>query len=490
MAASEVQRSKEGSVGLSRNLSARRITGFACNQAFLILLLYGGFQQVSSQDSVERTLSESYGLPIMLISLVVGFILCQLLGPKRIGTLFARPLLYIYAVLAAAGSLLGFVVLDGGLVVAAIQGVATGVPCSLLLTAWGRSFGCETINDSIPEVFLGSLVGAVICLIFVLLQASELASMAVRLLPLASVVNIEVPNQGSASTFAFAMLEENTEGDAAVDTSLKEESARVRTLSLKVLMGTGLFGVASGLLCSESYGLDGDILYPLSLILWGAFLIGALSLLLTGGFGQGASLNKSYRLAVFLMLMGVLLVPIPALEASIFPGRALVLAGFLGLEVVLIALFVVIAEISGQDCALTFSSGFGALFVGQFIGLVVAGIVATTAGRNATLVLSAVAGAIMLLGYIFLFTERDFDALSLIAKDVDDFEILCNGLVERYGLSAREAEILPFALRGRTNERIAQELVIAKSTADTHLRRIYTKCGVHSRQELLDLAGL
>ena len=24
--------------------------------------------------------------------------------------------------------------------------------------------------------------------------------------------------------------------------------------------------------------------------------------------------------------------------------------------------------------------------------------------------------------------------------------------------------------------------------ADTHLRRIYSKCGVHSRQELLDLA--
>ena len=34
------------------------------------------------------------------------------------------------------------------------------------------------------------------------------------------------------------------------------------------------------------------------------------------------------------------------------------------------------------------------------------------------------------------------------------------------------------------------ERFIAKSTVDTHLRRIYGKCGVHSRQELIDLGEL
>ena len=45
----------------------------------------------------------------------------------------------------------------------------------------------------------------------------------------------------------------------------------------------------------------------------------------------------------------------------------------------------------------------------------------------------------------------------------------------------------PFALKGRTGERIAAEFYISKSTVDTHLRRIYAKCGVHGRQELIDL---
>ena len=59
---------------------------------------------------------------------------------------------------------------------------------------------------------------------------------------------------------------------------------------------------------------------------------------------------------------------------------------------------------------------------------------------------------------------------------------------QRYKLSKRESEILPLALRGRTGERIASELFISKSTAETHLRRIATKTDTHGRQELIDLS--
>ena len=102
----------------------------------------------------------------------------------------------------------------------------------------------------------------------------------------------------------------------------------------------------------------------------------------------------------------------------------------------------------------------------------------------------ATAGLAMVCAYVFLFTERDFSALSRVvdAVAVDNTEDVKKAIAQAAALSARETEVLSLALRGRTNERIAQELYIAKSTADTHLRRIYSKCGVHSRQELLDLA--
>lgn len=96
------------------------------------------------------------------------------------------------------------------------------------------------------------------------------------------------------------------------------------------------------------------------------------------------------------------------------------------------------------------------------------------------------AGVLVLCSYIFLFTERDFDSLSKLVTVNDSFEDACADIVARFSLRTR-SEILPYALRGRTGERIAHELTISKSTVDTHLRRIYAKCGVHSRQELIDL---
>ena len=95
-----------------------------------------------------------------------------------------------------------------------------------------------------------------------------------------------------------------------------------------------------------------------------------------------------------------------------------------------------------------------------------------------------------MVSYLFLFTDRDFGELSQIVKANDSFEDVCSDISTNFGLSSRESEILAFALRGRTSDRIAQELVISKSTVDTHLRRIYGKTGVHSRQELLDLAEI
>ena len=98
------------------------------------------------------------------------------------------------------------------------------------------------------------------------------------------------------------------------------------------------------------------------------------------------------------------------------------------------------------------------------------------------------AGIATLYAYLFLFTDHDMASLSLVVQQTDRFQKTCETVIAQFGLSRRESEILPMVLRGRTSERIAQELFITKNTVDTHIRRIYGKCGVHSRQELIDLA--
>lgn len=59
---------------------------------------------------------------------------------------------------------------------------------------------------------------------------------------------------------------------------------------------------------------------------------------------------------------------------------------------------------------------------------------------------------------------------------------------EHYGLSARETEVAELIARGNTVAHIAEMLVVSENTIRTHSKRIYTKLGIHKRQELIDLA--
>lgn len=63
----------------------------------------------------------------------------------------------------------------------------------------------------------------------------------------------------------------------------------------------------------------------------------------------------------------------------------------------------------------------------------------------------------------------------------------CDAVAERFGLSPRERDVFELLVRGRSIDYIAQSLTISFNTAKSHIRHIYVKTDVHSRQELLDL---
>lgn len=77
-------------------------------------------------------------------------------------------------------------------------------------------------------------------------------------------------------------------------------------------------------------------------------------------------------------------------------------------------------------------------------------------------------------------TESSAAAQAAIA-DITD------AIAKRYALSSREAEVLHYLARGRSAKYIAEQLYISPETVRTHSKRIYTKTGVHTREELLSL---
>lgn len=72
--------------------------------------------------------------------------------------------------------------------------------------------------------------------------------------------------------------------------------------------------------------------------------------------------------------------------------------------------------------------------------------------------------------------------LNVIGRD--SFPSAC---FDSFGLTEREQEIAMLYAKGRSAVFIAEELQISPHTVRSHMARIYNKCAVHSRQELLSL---
>lgn len=57
----------------------------------------------------------------------------------------------------------------------------------------------------------------------------------------------------------------------------------------------------------------------------------------------------------------------------------------------------------------------------------------------------------------------------------------------RYGLTERETEVVALFVQGRSMGYIAERVCVSENTIKTHIRHVYTKCGIHNKQELIDL---
>lgn len=74
------------------------------------------------------------------------------------------------------------------------------------------------------------------------------------------------------------------------------------------------------------------------------------------------------------------------------------------------------------------------------------------------------------------------------AVGLSDLAQATGEIVRRFALTPREGEILGMLLQGRSGPYIAEDLYLSKSTVKTHIRHIYDKLGISSRQQLIDIA--
>ncbi|MEG2127476.1 MAG: LuxR C-terminal-related transcriptional regulator [Bacteroides sp.] len=79
------------------------------------------------------------------------------------------------------------------------------------------------------------------------------------------------------------------------------------------------------------------------------------------------------------------------------------------------------------------------------------------------------------------------DRLSVKNSLIDSQAIRLSRISEQCSLGSREREVLELLLQQKTAREIAIEMVIANGTAKSHIRHVYKKLGIHSREELFEI---
>lgn len=128
--------------------------------------------------------------------------------------------------------------------------------------------------------------------------------------------------------------------------------------------------------------------------------------------------------------------------------------------------------------------GLASISLGAFVGAVVFQV--CLAWEPDVLVLCAFSLAFLVGLVLLLFNGHDGVQCSTVPLPNEE---LCAVVAERFALSPRETEVLGYLIEGRSAPFIRDELCISKGTVDTHVRHIYEKTGVSSRQELITLVS-
>lgn len=233
---------------------------------------------------------------------------------------------------------------------------------------------------------------------------------------------------------------------------------------------------------------------PLQVIVFYAVLLLALSLLLLVILRAGRATGKLLGgLAVTLFAASYFCLPL--MEAGMF-GLFMTSALVIALPV---AGAIALTHWRGdQACALGWYCAF---LVGQLLGalLCVISIEVTTLGIMPKIAQDAlVVGpttiallAVSLVVYLVLGSLRGPGLPCVVGAPASDGVSLAD-VADRMAaegmLSPRESEVLALLLAGRSGVYIADELGLSPSTVKTHVRHVYEKLGVSSKQQLIDLA--
>lgn len=197
------------------------------------------------------------------------------------------------------------------------------------------------------------------------------------------------------------------------------------------------------------------------------------------------------RIILVIALIGISFSALFATSAPAYSG----IVADIGTAYFQIALFsyaILVARVLHMPIAQSFGFLFGTMSIAQMASYLVASQILTDFFNYMNLESIGLV-CLIVLAPIALVMLMPFDIQTIKAAEstqIVNFEsgAKASYLTEQFGLTARETEVAELLLSGRSLPFIQEKLCISKGTAKTHLRHIYEKTRVHTRQEFLSLA--
>lgn len=188
-------------------------------------------------------------------------------------------------------------------------------------------------------------------------------------------------------------------------------------------------------------------------------------------------------LAASWLAVTVLRAPRELLDANLILIEA---AGMTAVELLYFAIFLVLVlRVRTPDArAGKVLRTFSLLLCGSFVTRVLLGALVLLDDRFAAPALVAYFGS-NLAPLLYLRTESDEAFRPVKAETVNDQGM--THVFDRFGITKRERQIVQKICLGKTNQQVADELFISLQTVKDHTHRIYSKLGVKSRMQLVQL---
>jgi DNA-binding CsgD family transcriptional regulator len=227
-----------------------------------------------------------------------------------------------------------------------------------------------------------------------------------------------------------------------------------------------------------------------------SLLVVAILLLSALALRRPLDITAAYRLALPISAGGFLLLPF-APEALPGAASALVHMGYMTVSIPLWYLLALAAAQTRLPVQAVFGGGLAVVGAANLAGIGLA----FAAGQRLSqgpLALAAVGlGALYVLSLVSLAlirrpgpTEAEAPgggARQVVVAEDRGFLASCQALSARSDLTPREAEMLPLLGQGRSVASISKLLFISENTTKSHVRNIYRKLDVHTKQELIEL---